>query len=402
MAGSGARRAWGEVSARRSKATNKVVAWRARYVGPDLSRHSRSFADRMAAEAWLAAERRLVDRGEWTSPAVRDAVERPLTLAEWADRHLAARDLAPSTRREYERVLRIYIEPTLGRKNLSDISVHDVATWHARLKADLAKVARDAGRQNGDGSGQAAQAYKVLSGVLKGAVSLGLIDYSPARVEGGGRSRRKHQPAIVTPREVQVLAAALPERLRAMADLLAWSGLRIGEARALRRRDVDLRDPSRASVTVSRTITRAGKGVGEVVGRVKTEAGLRTVAIPELLAVILIEHVEHFAQNGPDGLVFPGARGGILSESTWRYAWIRARDAAGLPTVRTHDLRHTSLTMAARTGATTAELMLRAGHADPRVAMGYQHAAAERDRLIADRMGEMMRDELEPRRRKRG
>jgi hypothetical protein len=47
--------------------------------------------------------------------------------------------------------------------------------------------------------------------------------------------------------------------------------------------------------------------------------------------------------------------------------------------------------MAARSGATTAELMLRAGHVDPRVAMGYQHAAAERDRLISDRMAATMR-----------
>lgn len=41
-------------------------------------------------------------------------------------------------------------------------------------------------------------------------------------------------------------------------------------------------------------------------------------------------------------------------------------------------------TLAARTGATTKELMARLGHASPNAAMIYQHAAADRDRRIAD------------------
>jgi integrase len=384
------RRAFGELERRRARDSSKTVGWRARYWGPDLKRHARTFGDRMAAEAWLAAEHKLIDRDEWTPPAQRQAAEKPLTLAEWAAQYFATRDLADSTRREYERVLRLYIGPSIGQKNLRDITVRDVATWHARLKSELAVKARREGRTNGNGSGQTSQAYKILSGILKGAVTQGLVVSSAARVEGGGRSRRRHEPVVVTPQEVRTLALALPENLRALADLLAWSGLRIGEAKALRRRDLDLRDPARATVTVAQNVTRGAAG-REVIGRVKTDAGRRTVAIPAPLAVILAEHVEQFARPGPDGLIFPGRTGGILPEGTWRYAWIRARQAAGLPTVRTHDLRHTSLTMAARTGATTAELMLRAGHVDPRVAMGYQHAAAERDRLIADRMAAMMR-----------
>jgi integrase len=49
-----------------------------------------------------------------------------------------------------------------------------------------------------------------------------------------------------------------------------------------------------------------------------------------------------------------------------------------------HDLRHSGLTAAARTGATTKAIMQRAGHTAPRTAMRYQHAAAEDDRRIAE------------------
>jgi integrase len=97
--------------------------------------------------------------------------------------------------------------------------------------------------------------------------------------------------------------------------------------------------------------------------------------------------------------VFPSRTGTVLSEATWRYAWITARERGGLPDVKTHELQHTSLTMAARAGATTAELMHRSGHSEARIAMIFQHPSAERDRLITRRMVEMRRgDELAARR----
>jgi hypothetical protein len=45
--------------------------------------------------------------------------------------------------------------------------------------------------------------------------------------------------------------------------------------------------------------------------------------------------------------------------------------------------------LAARTGATTKELMVRLGHSSPRASMNYQHAAADRDRLIVEGLDAM-------------
>jgi len=63
--------------------------------------------------------------------------------------------------------------------------------------------------------------------------------------------------------------------------------------------------------------------------------------------------------------------------------------AAGLGGMRFHDLRHSAGTLPARTGATTKELMARLGHASPRAAMIYQHAADDRDRRIAEGLDAM-------------
>ena len=61
----------------------------------------------------------------------------------------------------------------------------------------------------------------------------------------------------------------------------------------------------------------------------------------------------------------------------------KAREQAGLPDFRFHDLRHTGNTLAAATGASTKELMARMGHASMRAALIYQHATADRDAAIA-------------------
>ena len=66
------------------------------------------------------------------------------------------------------------------------------------------------------------------------------------------------------------------------------------------------------------------------------------------------------------------------------------RLGAGRPDLTFHGLRRTSAVLAAASGATVAELMARLGH-HATMAMKYQHAAADRDRVIADA--------LEPRRR---
>ncbi|MGE3194421.1 MAG: hypothetical protein AB7K08_13265 [Microbacteriaceae bacterium] len=64
-------------------------------------------------------------------------------------------------------------------------------------------------------------------------------------------------------------------------------------------------------------------------------------------------------------------------------AWRKARATVGLPGAHFHDLRHAGLTLSAQAGATMAELMKRAGHSTTAAAAVYQHAAAERGRIVA-------------------
>ena len=63
-----------------------------------------------------------------------------------------------------------------------------------------------------------------------------------------------------------------------------------------------------------------------------------------------------------------------------------ARETAGLPKLRWHDLRHFVATQAAIAGATTRELMTLLGHSVPNAAMRYQQVANGRLEDIAARV----------------
>ena len=63
--------------------------------------------------------------------------------------------------------------------------------------------------------------------------------------------------------------------------------------------------------------------------------------------------------------------------------------------MRIHDLRHTGATLAAATGASTRELMLRLGHASSDAALRYQHATTKRDEAIARSLSELARTDTE-------
>jgi len=83
--------------------------------------------------------------------------------------------------------------------------------------------------------------------------------------------------------------------------------------------------------------------------------------------------------------LFRAKHGGHLAGgSSFQAFWYPARAAAGREDLHFHDLRHTGATLAAATGATLAPHMSPLGHPTPPAARRYQHAAADRDRAIAE------------------
>ena len=103
---------------------------------------------------------------------------------------------------------------------------------------------------------------------------------------------------------------------------------------------------------------------------------------------MLQQHLLEHTAEGPGGLLFPGDRTDHMSVRYLMDRYRPAREKAGRPDLTIHHLRHTALTLAGQHGATAAELQARAGHASQAAMAIYQHATLDRDKALAERIGE--------------
>lgn len=353
--------------------------YQARYTGPDGRTHNAhtTFETKGDAQSWLATVRADIVRENWRPSSVGGTAVRALTFGDYAaawleGRTVRGRPLAARTREHYDKLLEAHIFPTFRDVPLKFITPEQVDHWYA-----VTAVGKPTTQ---------AHAYSLLRTILGTAVDRGLIrTANPAKVRGGGSTERVKKVRPATLDQLEALVTATPERYRLMMLLASWCALRFGELAELRRGDVDTKA---GIVHVRRGVVRAA---GEtIVKRPKSDAGIRDVAIPPHLMPLVREHLLKHAEPGKDGLLFPARGGGHLAPSSLYRVYYRARETAGRPDLRFHDLRHTGAVLAAQTGATLAELMGRLGHSTPGAALRYQHAAAERDVEIARRLSAMV------------
>ena len=349
----------------------------ARYTGPDGLTHYApvTFDTKGDAEAYLATVRADLVRGLWR-PANN---AQPMTFEDYSTAWLADRTLKPRTRSHYAALLDKQILPTFGTDNLKAITPDAVRRWHTEIGTTRPTLR--------------AHCYALLRSILGSAVQDQLIPVNPCHIRGGASSRRVHKirPATLAELE-QLVQATRPVRYRPMVLLAAWCAMRFGELAELRRGDVDVRD---GVIRVRRAVVRVNGRA--LVSTPKSDAGIRDVAIPPHLLPALQEHLQSAVAGGKGGLLFPASDGvSHLSPSTLHKAFYRARDAAGRPDLRFHDLRHTGAVLTASTGASLAELMGRLGHSTPTAALRYQHVAGGRDQAIARALSDLVAVEPPP------
>ena len=342
--------------------------WQAMYWHEGQRHTSGTFAAKADAFAYLSTIEADLRRGAWIDPRAG-----MITLKTYAEEWLKRRpDLAVRTRELYQYLLSNHIFPALGQVTLAGLAPSKIRGWHAELAMRHVSTA--------------SKAYRLLSTILRTAVADDLIVTSPCKVKGAGIEHAVERP-MATLAEVDALVKAMPDRLRLVVLLATWCQLRRGEILGLRRRDVDLLH-NIIRIEQSRTFTRDGRSLTK---SPKTAAGRRSLSVPANVMEELLEHLDRFANSDADSLLFTSEVGTPLSANVLQRAWSRARLSVFRPDLHLHDLRHTGLTLAAATGATTAELMHRAGHASANAALRYQHATQDRDRVLADALEGLVR-----------
>ncbi len=316
--------------------------WRARYRAPDGRERSRTFPRRSDAERFLSSVTSAVVSGEWVDPD-----RGRLLVGAWVETWLAGRaDLRAKTRAGYESVWRRCIAPRWADVPLGRVEHQAVAAWVADLAARYS-------------ASRTRQAYGVLRQALDAAVRDRRIPRNPA-VDVRLPRMPEQRKRFLSYGEVEQLAQCAGDD-GLLVRFLAVTGIRWGEATALRMQDIDL---MRRRVRVERSLSDVNGALS--FGPTKNNKR-REVPLPRFLGD---ELAQVLAGRAPDALVFVSPEGQPLRAQNFRRrVWLGAVERSGLDALTVHDLRHTAASLAVASGASVLAVSRMLGHSAPSVTL---------------------------------
>ena len=316
--------------------------YRVRYRTPERKQTSkRGFRTKRDAREFLHNLEASKSQGTFVDPADSKA-----TIATLGGEWLAGQShLKPSSLRPVESAWRLHVEPRWGVRSLGTIRHSDVQSWVTKLTETHSPTT-------------VLRAYGVLAGILDVAVKDRRIPSNPAR--GVNLPRKTAKRKIYLSHEQVALLAYEAGRNRLLVETLAYTGLRWGEATALRVKDVNT-DQRRLNVHENAVMV----GTKVIVGTPKTHV-TRSVPYPGFLAPGLRDLVESRASrdsilfgDGFDHMRLPNSRDG------WFAAAVKRVQAGhpSFPRVTPHDLRHSAASLAISAGANVKAIQRMLGHA---------------------------------------
>lgn len=399
--------------------------WQARYPDPNtgaLMAAPRTFINKREALDHIAEVQADRNRGVWIDPRRGERLFGEYA-AEWVEQGGTRGKLAPRTRELYSDILRRQLDALSGA-TLAGITPARVRRWYADTKTTLASASPPGKGRGGHparawalqrgmpvaptgrlspellgqwraagapvpaaearpvsarrGEARLGQAYRLLHAILATATSDGLIASNPCRIVGAGSVRDPERPYLA-PEQLQRIVMAMGVEFDVPVRVMLGAHLRVGELIGLQRGDYDrqrgvLRVERQMIVIDNREVPTPTK-TGET----------RNVPLPPSVAKALEAHIDS-AAGFPRSPMFARSDGHALSRHALQRAWRKAVRSTGLTGYHLHDVRHTGLTLAAVAGATTRELMARAGHRTNRAAGIYQHIAEGRLTVLAERL----------------
>ena len=312
------------------------VQWRL----PDRSKRKKTFISERAAKQFEAKLVTSSATGESLDPRG-GRTDLQTVYRSW----IASRpDLSAKVRRGYEDNWRLRIQPRFGNWPIAKIDHESIQRWVHEMS------------ESGLSPRTVRWTHTVVKMSLDYAIDDGrLIAKNPAtRTKFPPMRRTTH--TYLTAREVADLADACGTQGDVVL-ILAYSGLRFGELTGLNVEDVDV---EARRIRVRRSITQVGGRLVE--GNPKSDAGRRSVPIPERLVPALKARLDNRPPGAP---AITSPRGSRLGLENWKRSvnWKAAITKIGRNKMRVRDLRHTYASLSRRAGADLRLLQKAMGHA---------------------------------------
>lgn len=363
--------------------------WQARvtYYDPETGkRHetSATFATEREAKKWSREQEMAYRANPHRTPADQTLAE---FFADWL-KTVEARGLAAKTVRDY-RQMAAHPLNAFGHKALNKVTPWDIQQLYTAMAESHSSRTIN-------------YVHTVLKRALADAVDWGLIVSNPAAKAKAPRGQR--QPVeILTPDEArQLLDATRGTRWHTLWALMLHTGLRPGEAIAIRWQDIQW---DAQTLRVMQAVS--GDGSRKILGPTKTERSTRPIALgSHMMALLRAWQAEQALQREVAGtqwedhdLVFCTRTGSLLSPRNVARAFKQDLQRAGLPTtLHPHCLRHTMASHWLAAGQSIKVVSERLGHTSVAFTLQtYAHLLPTQQAAAAEAMDRWLLDEPSPR-----
>ena len=346
----------------------------------------RGFRTRQEANRALRAAITAYESGRRVQPSRRTVED---FVNEW---HTAiAPSLRATTAANYRTYLDSYVIPYIGDTRLSDLTPVRLNLLYARLI--------ESGRRKVPGglSAKTVQnVHRMLHRALRDAVKW---DYLPRNVAEDAEPPRvsRPRPDVWTPEQLRAFTHHVrDDRFYALWLLVVTTGFRRGELAGLRRGDIDL-DHARVSPTVTRVVVDGHARDSET----KTRSGERSLALDPVTRDALRDYLtfweeERRALGQTSPLLFVWPNGQPLHPDTITALFHKHCEAAGLPRIRLHDVRHSYATAALKAGVPAKIVSERLGHATAAFTLQvYTHVIPGMDQQAATTVADLILGQIE-------
>ncbi len=362
--------------------------WQARFREPNQTGKwvEKTFRRKTDADRWLRRELASIDEGAWPGAQRRTGA----TFAEAADEWLRwlehDQSVKPSTLCDHKLTVERYLKPAFGAQQIEKVTTKQIERWRDTVTPAKGKplaprtrnklviavhgVFERARKVYGLRSNPAAEVER-LAERSRAALDVFSPDevWALVRTAEAGKHRSTRTPAggIHVKQTAEQQRGAEDATDAAIYLTAAFTGLRLGELRALRWREVDFLGQTLRVVH--------SYAAGELT--LPKWNKIRAVPLVDEVATTLARLGQRDRFTGDDDLVFT-VDGGYIDESALRRRYKRALTAAGLRSLRFHDLRHTFGSLAINR-ASIVQVQAWMGHADIRTTQGYLHFKSRGD-----------------------
>jgi integrase len=349
--------------------------WEARYRGPDGRQRSLYAATRRGAQERLRAALTASEQG------IRP-IESRLTVGAFLEGWLASSvrlRCRSTTADNYTTIVRLYLQPAIGRIPLAKLEPEHV-------QAMLAKLSAGNGARGEQLSPTTVRyVYAVLRIALGRALKAGRVVRNVATLVDPPAKAKAELTPLSADQVATFLSHVAGDRLEALYVTAIGLGLRQGELLGLRWSDVDL---EAGMLTIRHTLQRGTRTLAEP----KTERARRTLQLPSEVTAALRAHRKRQLDGKASEYVFASSSGRPLDPRNVARRFAMAIAAAGLPAQRFHDLRHACATLLLEQGEDLAVVSKLLGHANlSTTADVYAHLTPAMGQRAAERMDGVLR-----------